>query len=428
MNALKPMPDMPDRRDREHAVPVDRGTALPHEAGVEAPHRSSPVFIAAAIILAGGLAFGVRQHSRAQAEVKATSEQRRDAVPSVRVATVRANDPMMTAKLPGSTEAFEAANIYARISGYIAKRHVDIGSRVKAGQVLAEIAAAELDHQIAQAQATLAQNEAALNQAKANREIAHVTWERDSKLLDKGWVTKQQGDTERLNLQAQEAAVAVAQANIRAQQAQLEVLLQHKAYQRVVAPFDGVVTQRNIDNGSLVQADSAGGLPMFTLMHSDVIRIQLYVPQDQAFGLAPGVEAKVRVPEMPGAEFRGTVTRVASALQPGTRTLLTEIDVPNPEGELTPGTYCEVQLLIPRRTKSVIVPSEAIIFNRNGLSVAAVENGVVHIRRLTVVRDRGTSLEVSDGVDPGDQLILNPPVDIAEGKTVKAQPVAAPNA
>src|SRR3984957_20085568 len=412
MNAQKPMPVIDEARDRERAVPVDRHTALPNEVRTGAKPGSARVFVAGAVLLAGGLAFGTWQHSRAQAEVKATAAQRRDLVLNVRVVPVRANDAMVTAKLPGSTEAFEAANIYARISGYIAKRFVDIGDHVKAGQILAEISAQELDHQIAQARANIAQNEAALNQAQANREIASVTWARDSKLLDKGWVTKQQGDTERLNLQAQEAAVAVAQANIRAQQAQLEVLLQHKAYQRVVAPFDGVVTQRNVDNGSLVQADTTGGMAMFPLMHSDVIRIQLYVPQDQAFGLAPGVEASIRVPELPGVAFRGTVTRVASALAPGTRTLQTEIDVPNPDGALTPGTYCEVELQIPRKTQSFIVPSEALVFNRSGLSVAVVENGVVRVRKLTVVRDRGTSVEVSDGVKDGDQVILNPPVDL----------------
>jgi RND family efflux transporter MFP subunit len=167
---------------------------------------------------------------------------------------------------------------------------------------------------------------------------------------------------------------------------------------------------------------------MFTLMHSDVIRIQLYVPQDQAFGLEKGVEAIVRVPELPGIEFRGTVARVASALQPGTRTLQTEIDVANKDGALTPGTYCEVELQIPRKTQSLIVPAEAVIFNRNGLSVAAVENGVVHIRKLTVVRDRGITLDVSDGVKAGDQVILNPPVDISEGRTVNPQPVTEPKA
>jgi RND family efflux transporter MFP subunit len=149
--------------------------------------------------------------------------------------------------------------------------------------------------------------------------------------------------------------------------------------------------------------------------------------QDQAFGLAPGVEAIVRVPELPGVDFRGTVTRVASALQPGTRTLQTEIDVPNPEGTLTPGTYCDVELQIPRKTQSLIVPSESIIFNRNGLGVAAVENGIVHIRNLTIVRDRGTSIEVSDGVKNGDQVILNPPADLVDGQTVNSHVVSAPN-
>ena len=426
MNVLKPMPEMPDADDRD-AVPVDRDTALPLRIAPGAKRKTFRMFLVAALLIGGGVALGMWRHAAAEAEVNTTSEQRRNIVPAVRVAPVRANDGTMAARLPGSTEAFEAANIMARITGYVAKRYVDIGDHVTAGQVLAEISAQELDHQIAQAQATLAQNRAALNQAQANREIANVTWGRDSKLLDKGWVTKQQGDTERLNLQAQEAAVAVAEANIRAQQAQLEVLLQHKAYQRVVAPFDGVVTQRNIDNGSLVQADAAGGMPMFTVMHSDVIRIQLYVPQDQAFGLQKGVGAIVRVPEMPGVEFRGTVARVASAVQPGTRTLQTEIDVPNTEGMLTPGTYCEVELQIPRKSESLTLPAEAVIFSRNGLSVAIVENGTVHLRALTVARDHGTTLEVSAGVKDGDQVILNPPGDIGEGRTVNAQSVAAPN-
>jgi RND family efflux transporter MFP subunit len=425
MNVLKPMPEMPDADDRD-VVPVDRDTALPLKIAPGARRKTFRMFLTALLLVGGGVAFGMWRHAAAEAEVNTTSEQRRSVIPAVRVAAVRANDGMMAARLPGSTEAFEVAAIIARITGYVAKRHVDIGDHVTAGQLLAEISAQELDHQIAQAQATLTQNHAALNQAQANREIASVTWDRDSKLLDKGWVTKQQGDTERLNLQARDAGVVVAQANIRAQQAQLEVLLQHKSYQRVVAPFDGVVTQRNIDNGSLVQADAAGGMPMFTVMHSDVIRIQLYVPQDQAFGLQKGVGAIVRVPEMPGVEFRGTVARVASALQPGTRTLQTEIDVPNKEGMLTPGTYCEVELQIPRKTMSLIVPAEAVIFNRNGLSAAVVENGIVHLRKLTVVRDRGTTLEVSAGVADGDQVILNPPVDISEGRTVQPQPVEAP--
>jgi RND family efflux transporter MFP subunit len=171
-----------------------------------------------------------------------------------------------------------------------------------------------------------------------------------------------------------------------------------------------------------VQADATSGTYLFTLMHSDVIRIQLYVPQDEAFGITPGVEAVVRVPEMPGRDFPGTVTRIADALQPGSRTLLTEIDVPNADHALQPGVYCTVELKIPRKTPSLLVPSEAIIFNREGLSVAVVEDGVARIRRVTVVRDFGTSVEVSAGVKNGDQVILNPPVDLTDGRKVKVRP------
>jgi RND family efflux transporter MFP subunit len=378
------------------------------------------------LFLVGGVSFGVWQHAELNAEVMATAEQHRTAVPSIRVATVVPSSDTMSTKLPGTTEAFEAANIYSRTSGYVAKRHVDIGSHVKAGALLAEITAPELDHQISQAEATLAQNEAALQQAKANRELSSRTWGRNATLVQQGWLSQQQGDQDRLGLEAQQAAVAVAEANVQAQRAHLEVLNQQKAYQRVVAPFDGVVTARNIDNGSLVQADAAGGTSMFTMMHSDVIRIQLYVPQEQAFGLKPGVEGTVRVPEMPGVEFRGTVSRVANALAPGTRTLLTEIDVPNLDGALTPGTYCEVELKIPRKTQSWMVPAEAILFDRGGLRVAMVEDGTVHLQKVREVRDFGTSIEVDEGVKDGDRVILNPPVDLVDNQRVDAHLVAPP--
>src|SRR5262249_8316495 len=158
-------------------------------------------------------------------------------------------------------------------------------------------------------------------------------------------------------------------------------------YQRVVAPFDGIVTQRNVDVGTLVQADAVSGTFMFTVMQVNVIRTQVFVPQDQAFGLKPGVEADVRVPEIPSRTFRGKVTRIADALQPGTRTLLTEIDVPNPDGALAVGIYCTVELHIPRKTVSLLVPAEALIFNSEGTQVAVVNDGVVHIRKVTIARD-----------------------------------------
>jgi RND family efflux transporter MFP subunit len=199
------------------------------------------------------------------------------------------------------------------------------------------------------------------------------------------------------------------------------VLNQQKAYQRVVAPFDGVVTQRNIDIGSLVQADAVNSTFMFTVMQSNVIRTQVYVPQDQAFGLRPGVDAVVRVPELPGEIFPGKVTRIADALQAGTRTLLTEIDIANPDGVLSSGMYCTVEIHIPRRTPSLLVPAEAIILNSGGTQVAAVEGGTAHLRKVSVARDFGKEVELRDGVQQGDQVILTPPVDLAEGSRVQVR-------
>ena len=186
----------------------------------------------------------------------------------------------------------------------------------------------------------------------------------------------------------------------------------------MVAPFDGVITQRNIDNGSLV---TSGSTFMFTLMHPNVIRTQVFVPQDEAFGLGPGVEAVVRVPEIPDRSFPGKVTRIASALQPGSRTLLTEIDVPNPDGALSPGIYCTVELFIPRKTPSMIIPADAVVFDQNGLHVAVVKNGAAHLQKITIARDFGTEVEVHDGVKPGDQVILNPMINLAEGSKVAAR-------
>ncbi len=426
MNEMQKPPAI--ARDDAREEPHERLPSAPAAEPTSPPAKAKGLSgarilgLAVLLILCGALGIGFWQHFKLHAQVMTTAEQRRDFIPTVRAAPVRASASTITVAWPGTTEAFEQANISARASGYISKRDVDIGSRVKAGQLLVEITAPELDHQIAQAEGTLAQMQASLLQAKANRDLAQVTWDRDSPLVQKGWVTPQQGDTDRLNLQARDAAVAVADANITAQKAQLRVLNQQKAYQSVVAPFDGVITQRNIDIGSLVQADSTNGTFLFTLMHSDVIRIQLYVPQDEAFGITPEVEAVVRVPEMPGRDFPGTVTRIADALQPGSRTLLTEIDVPNPDHALSPGVYCTVELKIPRKTPSLIVPSEAIIFNRDGLSVAVVENGVARIHAVTVVRDFGTSVEVSAGVKNGDQVILNPPVDLTDGRQVKVRP------
>lgn len=371
------------------------------------------------LAFAGMLTFGAWSHYMQERAVAATAREHLDFVPQVRVATVRASGHDNVISLPATTSAFATANIFARASGYIDKREVDIGDHVKAGQLLAEIVAPELDHQIAQAEATLVQLRATLQQAQANSELAKVTWQRDDPLVSKGWVTAQQGTIDVQTLKAQEAAVGVAQANVSAQQAQLQVLSQQKNYQRVVAPFTGVITQRNIDVGSLVQADATSGTFMFTIMQSNVIRTQVFVPQDAAFGVHPGIDAVIHIPEIPNRTFPGKVTRIADALQPGSRTLLTEIDIPNPDGALTSGIYCTIELHIPQVTPTLTVPADAIIFNSSGVQVAVVENGVARIRKVDVARDLGAEIELRDGVKSGDQVILNPPVDLANGSKVQ---------
>jgi multidrug efflux pump subunit AcrA (membrane-fusion protein) len=258
--------------------------------------------LGALLALLAGIAFGAWRYEVQHHEAVATAERRANFVPEVRVGTVKASDATMVISLPGSTSAFTEANIFARASGYIDKRNVDIGDHVKQGQLLAQITAPELDHQIQQAEANLSQTQATLRQNQANADLANVTWQRDKPLVEKGWVTPQQGDSDRLGLQAQQATIGVAQSNIAAQQAQISVLHQQKDYQSVVAPFDGVITQRNIDVGSLVQADATSGTFMFAIMQDNVIRTLVYVPQDQAFGLEPGVDAVVHVPEIPDTE------------------------------------------------------------------------------------------------------------------------------
>jgi RND family efflux transporter MFP subunit len=417
-----------DIPDREHKSTADYKTAnVPMNRPDTRRQWGGRVFgLGAFLLLGAGLAFGTSRSYSQQRQVMATAEQIREFVPSARVAPVQASDATVRVSLPATTSAFSVANMYARASGYIDKRYIDIGDRVKEGQLLVEIVAPELDHQISQAEATLIQLRAAVEQAQANRKLAQVTWDRDKGLVEKGWVTAQQGDVDLFTLQAREAGLGVALANVTAQEAQLQVLRQQKAYQRVVAPFDGVVTQRNVEVGDLVHADTTNGTFLFTVMQSDVIRAQVYVPQDSAFGLRPGVDAVVRVPEIPRRTFPGKVTRIAEALEAGTRTLLTEIDIPNPDGALQPGSYCIIELKIPRQTPSFLVSADAIIFNQNGPQVAVVEGGTAHIRKVSVTRDLGTQVEVDDGVAQGEQVIINPPVTLVDGSKVRrrTQPTA----
>lgn len=399
------------------------GSAPQAAAHPKVGRRAGYLGLAVLVLLGGAIGIGARNADMQSQTAHRTAEKSRTFVPVVQVAEVRDAGATIDVSLPGTTQALTTANIFARASGYIDKRPVDIGDKVKDGELLAEITAPELDHQIEQAKATLDLDRASLQQQKANRDLAQITWNRDRPLVAEGWTTRQQGSIDEQNLKALDAAVASAQQNITAQEAQLRVLEQQKAYQTVIAPFNGVVTQRNIDIGSLVQADATSGTFMFTVMQTDVIRTFVYVPQAAAVGVAPGVEAVVHVPELPGHAFPGTVTRVADALQPDTRTLLTEIDVPNPDGLLRPGTYCTVELKIPRKEKLFVVPADAVVFDSDGLHVAVLEDGVAHMRKINLVHDLGTKVEVDEGVKDGDIVIRTPAINLADGARVDAAPI-----
>lgn len=383
-------------------------------------HRRGPrrfgwgaVFIVAAL-----LGYGAWGHAQRRMAARETLRQQEKMVPHVRTAAVKVTDAPRILDLPGNIEAFDSAIIYARATGYIATRNVDIGSKVHAGDVLAIIAAPDLDQQLIQARAQLVQQQAAIAQAHANMELAKRTNARTSQMVVQGWQSKQQGDTDRFTFAAQNAALKVADANYAAQKAQVSRLEDLTGFEKVVAPFDGVISQRQIDIGSLVTANVSSGTLLFSIVRDDVLRIQVYVPQDSALNIKDGRSAEIRLPEMPGRVFHGTVARNARALQPGTRTLLTEVDVNNADGTLLPGLYCVVRLTVPRPQPVITVPAQAIIFNKNGLSVAVDEGGIVRLRHLDVLADDGAQIEVRAGLNPNDRIILDPPIGVSNGMHV----------
>jgi HlyD family secretion protein len=398
------------------------------------PSRRWYLIVAMAVLLA--VAWGAYGRWQRDAAAIETQEQTLNFVPEVRVALVKRQDGPVVLTLPGSVLPFDQARIYARATGYIAERRVDIGSRVHTGDLLVRIAAPDLDHQLSEAQARLGQIQAAMEQAHAAAEqarsdaaLADVTNSRTLRLATQGWESKQNADNTRLGLASKLAAVAnaeagvrVAEANVRAQEATVHRLLQLTEYEKVEAPFNGVITARNVDNGDLVKADdNSGGTALFTVQRDDVVRVQANVPQSGAVGLQDGLPAKVHVPELPGRTFEGKVARNSVALDAASRTMVAEVDVPNPDGALRAGLYVNVDFSIPRQAPTVVVPAEALLFNGDGLRVATVDDtGRVHMHNVSVYRDYGTTLELREGLQGGERVALTLPADITEGQQVKA--------
>ena len=396
------------------------------------PRKRAFAYVLVPVALLVGL--GSYLHWRTYADAAETQKEQEDFVPQVRTTVAKRVDSPVQLTLPGQTEAFDVANLYPRATGYVAERRVDIGSRVRAGDLLLRIAAPDLDQQLAQAQAQLGQNQAAVLQAQAqvlsaeaNTRLADITKYRETTLAGQGWETRQNADNATANLSVQtagianaKAGVAVALANVKAQQATVDRLVALTAFEQIKAPFDGVITARNVDTGDLLTQDSLGGNPMFSIARDNVLRIAVYVPQSSAIGIHDGLEAQVTVPEMPGRIFKGRVARSSVALQSASRSMLTEVDVANPDGELRPGLFVNVAFAVPRQAPGIVVPDEALVFNAGGLQVAMVQpDNTIRFQKVSVYRDFGTTAELHDGLQGGENLVMSPPTELADGSKVR---------
>jgi RND family efflux transporter MFP subunit len=357
----------------------------------------------ALVVLALGLAFwGIS--TRAKALVVVTRETADMSVPTVAVITPERGAPQQEIALPGTMQAFTDAPIYARTNGYVKRRAVDIGAHVRAGQLLAEIDTPEIDQQLQQARADEAT-------AAANARLAETTAERYRDLIKTESVSRQDLDNANGNLEARQAAVASASANVK----RLEQL---QAFRRIEAPFDGVITARNTDVGALIDSGSTAK-ELFHIAQVRTLRVFVNVPQVYSRAAQPGLKAELTLREYPGRTFTGTLARTAQSIDVATRTLLTEIDVENPKGELLPGSYADVHLHLPSPSSTLKLPVSALIFKSNGLQVATLRNGRVAIVPITVGRDFGSDVEVLTGLSGTEQVVANPPDSLADGAAVR---------
>jgi RND family efflux transporter MFP subunit len=308
--------------------------------------------------------------------------------------------------LPGDVQSWTNAQIYARVSGYLKKWYVDIGTPVKAGQLLAELETPDLDGQVAQGKADL-------NTAIANQKLAAVTARRWDSLLAQGAVARQDADAKDSDLAAKSAIVASARANL----ARLEAM---ESFKRLVAPFDGIVTTRAVDVGALVLVGTPGATPLFTVSDQKKLRIYVRVPQTDAGAVTPGMKASFTVPELPGRSFTATLAASANAVTSNSGTQLLQFQTDNADGLIRPGSYAEVRFELPPGKGTVHVPATALMFRDQGPVVATVDDSNhARIKTITIRRDLGRSVEVGAGLSPADRVIDNPPDSIRDGDPVR---------
>lgn len=393
--------------------------------------RSAPPPPRRAVALAGlAAALGVLAllglgawHRSARARAAAENGEGGEA-PRVRVARPRPAPAAEEVELPGSVTAIQETPVYARTSGYVARFLADIGDRVRAGQPLALLETPDLDQELAQAEAALAQAEAALQLARARRDYSRVTRDRFDALAGTGIVSRQDADDRDVQSNVDAASVRVGEATLRAQRASLARLRALKSFARVTAPFDGVITARVIDVGTLVTAGNGAGQVLFRIARTDVLRVFVNVPQPFAPGLRPGMAAKVTVREFPGRAFAGTVARTAGALDAASRTLLTEVHVPNRDGALLAGMYARVALPAPRARAALLLPATALRVDRHGPQVAvAGPDGRVRLRRVVLDDDLGQEIAVGEGLVPADRVVVPFSDRLHDGDRVEVEPL-----
>jgi RND family efflux transporter MFP subunit len=371
------------------------------------PSRTGPIIFIVLLVIAALLGVVIyrgiaeRRHATA-ALVQQTNE---DAVPTVVVTYPKADAPAEEIVLPGNTQAFTDTPIYARTNGYLKRWYFDIGARVKAGQLLAEIETPEVDQQLDQARADLAT-------AEANLALAKSTAERWQFLLKSDSVSKQETDEKVGDYNAKKATVDAMESNVK----RLEQL---RDFEKVYAPFSGVITARNVDTGALIDAGAnTPGHELFHMAAIKTLRVYVNVPELYSRAARPGATADLTLDEFPGRVFHGRLVRNANAIDSSSHTLLVEVDVDNPTGELLPGAYVLVHLKLPRQISSVTIPSNTLLFRSEGLRVAVVRDNRAVMVPIKIGRDYGDTVEVVSGLQPNEAVIVNPADSLLSGTPV----------
>lgn len=401
----------------EHPLPADDlGFDLPPPAPLT---RARVVAACAGLTLVLGAAFAAvylpRQRARAALETRTVEAGA--AAPRVEVIAPKALASDRSLVLPGSVQALEDTVLYPRVNGYVRRWLVDIGDKVEEGQVLAEIDTPELDRELTQAHAQLAQARAGLLQAQANRDLSRSALARYGRLVPEGVASQQELEQRQGQAHVDEAGVTMAQAAITVAQANIQRIRDLKGFAKVVAPFAGTIVSRTVERGALVT--SGNGTPLFRVAVTDPVRVHVGVPQDVAPSVKRDAPAQVTLREFPGQPFQGTVARTSGALDPATRTMNTEVRVPNPEGKLLVGMYAEVSLTLPSPHRVLEVPATSVFNDAKGVRVAIVDaESKIHFVPITVERDTGATILVSTGLDGSERVVKLASAELAEGAIV----------